>query len=99
MVALSLLAEAGQVGRAEEIARSFGVDWTHLGAQTISFCIVCVLLNQFAYKPVLAMLEKRRQRIADGLANADRMKRELEQTEIERQEVLRQAGEQAEKLI
>jgi len=31
-------------GQIAEIARTFGVDWTHLGAQTISFGIVCLVL-------------------------------------------------------
>ena len=33
-------------------------------AQVISFSIVCFLLHRFAYKPVLKMLEERRQQIA-----------------------------------
>ena len=48
-------------GQVEQIARTFGVDWPHLIAQIISFCIVCFLLYRFAYKPILTMLEERRQ--------------------------------------
>jgi len=92
------LAEAGG-GRVEEIARTFGVDWPHLGAQIISFCIVCLLLHRFAYRPVLAMLETRRQRIAEGLDNADKVKAELAQAERQRQNILMQASVQADKLI
>ena len=54
----------------QEIARTFGVDWPHLIAQIISFSIVCALLYKFAYRRVLAMLEERRQEIAEGLANS-----------------------------
>ena len=49
----------------KQIADTFGVDWPHLIAQTISFIIVCIFLYKFAYKRVLAMLEERRQRIAE----------------------------------
>ena len=42
----------------EEIARTFGVDWAHLAAQMISFGIVCVLLQLFAYTPILRILER-----------------------------------------
>jgi len=83
----------------QQIARTFGVDWPHLIAQTISFIIVCVFLYLFAYKRVLAMLEERRQRIADGLANAEKIKAELARTEAQRQEVINQANSQATKLI
>ena len=94
-----LLAEAGGGGQIEQIARTFGVDWPHLISQIISFSIVCVLLYFFAYKRVLAMLEERRQRIAEGLANAEKIKAELARTEAQRLEVIAQANTQATKLI
>jgi F-type H+-transporting ATPase subunit b len=81
------------------IAQQFGVDWPHLIAQIISFSIVCAFLYFFAYKRVLAMLEDRRQRIAEGLANAEKIKSELARTEVQRQEILTQANTQALKLI
>lgn len=83
----------------KDIADTFGVDWSHLIAQIISFSIVCVLLYFFAYKRVLAMLEERRQRIAEGLANAEKIKSELARAEAQRLEVLTQANTQATKLI
>lgn len=84
---------------AGNIAKEFGVDWRHLVSDTISFCIVAALLYKFAYKRVLQVLEQRRQRIAEGLANADKIKAELARTEASRQEVLGQASAQANKLI
>src|SRR5512140_1973640 len=89
----------GVVDQVNAIATQFGVDWKHLIAQTISFIIVCTLLYFFAYKRVLAMLEERRQRIAEGLANAEKIKAERVQTEAQRQEILVQANTQATKLI
>src|ERR1700746_491818 len=83
----------------KQIADTFGVDWPHLFSQIISFAIVCTLLYFFAYKRVLAMLEERRQRIAEGLANAEKSKAELARTEAQRLEVLSQANAQATKLI
>jgi len=83
----------------QEIARQFGVDWAHLIAQIISFGIVCALLYKFAYRRVLAMLEQRRQQIAEGLANAEKIKAELARTEAQRQEVMAQVNAQATMLI
>ena len=99
MNSLILLAQAGGDGPVQEIARAFGVDWAHLIAQIISFGIVCVLLHRFAYRPVLAMLAARREEIAEGLANAEKIKAELARTEAQRQEVMTQANTQATKLI
>jgi F-type H+-transporting ATPase subunit b len=97
VLALQTVAESG--GQIQEIARTFGVDWTHLAAQTISFGIVCVLLYRLAYRPVLGMLEARRQQIAQGLANAEQIRAELALTEARRQEVLAAADVQARALI
>ena len=99
MNGLIMLAEAGGAGPVQEIARAFGVDWSHLIAQIISFGIVCTLLYTFAYKRVLAMLEQRRQQIAESLENAEKIKAQLAQTEVQRQEAMTQANEQAAKLI
>src|SRR5262249_9596327 len=99
MNALFLLTDAENGGQIEEIARTFGVDWSHLIAQMITFSIVCFLLYRFAYRPILKKLGERRQLIAQGLADAERIKAELAQTEARRQEVMAQAGAQATQFI
>jgi len=97
--ALVLMAQAETSGQIEQIARTFGVDWPHLIAQMISFCIVCFLLYRFAYGPVLRMLADRRRLIAESLANADKVKAELARTETQRKEVMAQANAQATQFI
>jgi len=82
-----------------QIARTFGVDWPHLGAQIISFSIVCAVLYKFAYRRILEMLEQRRQQIALGIANAEKIKAELDKTESQRLEVLARAHIQGSKFI
>ena len=99
MNALIVLATVEDGGKVEEIARTFGVDWSHLIAQIISFTIVCVLLHRFAYKPVLSMLEERRLQIAQGVLNAEKIAAELARTEARHQEMLIQANAEATKLI
>lgn len=99
MNALVLFAEAQSGGQIEEIARTFGVDWSHLVAQIISFSIVCGLLYLFAYQPILKMLTQRRELIAQGLANSEKIKAELEKTEVQRTEVIAHANVQATQLI
>lgn len=84
---------------AKDTAVTFGVDWRQLISQIISFCIVAALLYFFAYGPILKVLAERRQRIADGLANADKIKAELANTEAARLDVLNKANAQANKLI
>jgi F-type H+-transporting ATPase subunit b len=79
--------------------KTFGVDWRPLVSNIFSFCIVAFALYFLAYKRILQVLEDRRQRITEGLANADKIKAELARTEASRLEVLTQANTQANKLI
>jgi F-type H+-transporting ATPase subunit b len=76
-----------------------GIQWQILLAQTISFSVVLFVLWRFAYRPVFAMLEARRQKIVEATANAEKIKAELAQTEADRLKVLADAGDQADKLI
>ena len=99
MNALVLLAEANSGGQFEQIANTFGVDWPHLIAQIISFSIVCAVLYKYAYGPILAMLEQRREQITQGITNAEKIKAELDKTETQRQEVMAQAHTQGAKFI
>src|SRR5215471_20778523 len=94
--ALVLMSSGGEVGA---IAQTFGVDSPHLIAQIISFCIVCILLHRFAYRPVLNMLEQRRQQIAQSLADSEKIKADLARNELDRQKVLAKANAQASQMI
>jgi F-type H+-transporting ATPase subunit b len=91
MYALALQAVEQGGGSIGELALTFGVDWPHLLAQIVSFVIVCAVLYALAYRPILAMLEARRQQIASGLANAEKIRAELHRIEQERRGVLARA--------
>ena len=82
-----------------DVARTFGVDWPHLIAQTISFGIVCAILHRLAYTPILRMLAARRDQIAGGLANAAQIEARLQRIEEECQETLRSAEAQGRLLV
>ena len=78
---------------------SLGIQWKILLSQTVSFSLVFFVLWRFAYRPIFAMLETRREKIAEGLANAEKIKAELAHTEAERKRILAQAGDQANAMI
>jgi F-type H+-transporting ATPase subunit b len=84
---------------ATDIAQQFGWDWPHFLAQCISFIIVALALYKFAYKPILTVLEARRNQIAESLANAEKIKQELASAQAKSQEILTQANTQANKFI
>jgi F-type H+-transporting ATPase subunit b len=76
-----------------------GIDWKALVMQTISFAVVFFVLWRFAYRPIFTVLQARRDKIADSLANAEKIKADVVKTETERQKILADAGEKADKLI
>jgi F-type H+-transporting ATPase subunit b len=92
-------AAATSEGPVGTIAKQFGVTWQLLISQIILFVIVALALKKFAYGPVLKVLEERRQRIAEGLANAERIKAELASAQSKAQEIVTQANTAGNKLI
>src|ERR1041385_4080452 len=82
-----------------ETAETFGWNWKLFLSQIISFCIVAYLLQRFAYKPILAVLEERRRRIEEGQLNAEKIKRQLAEAEQRYSEILAKANAEAQKMI
>ena len=76
-----------------------GIHWLKLLAQLLNFAIVMFILWKWAYKPVFAVLEARRQKIADGAASAEKSMAQLAKTEADRKAILTQAGDQANQMI
>ena len=96
---IGILAAADMMDMARETGETFGFNtWIFL-SQVISFIIVAVLLRRFAYKPILAILEQRRQTIAEGLLNAEKIKQQLAEAEVRHAEILAKANAQAQKMI
>jgi F-type H+-transporting ATPase subunit b len=94
-----VLAAAATGNPVADIANQFGVTWPLLISQIVLFVIVALALRKFAYSPILAVLEERKKRIAEGLANAERIKQELATAQSKSQDILNQANAQANKQI
>jgi len=84
---------------ARQTGEQFGFNWPLFLSNVISFLLVCALLNRFAYRPILDVLEMRRQRIAEGLENAKKIKQQLADAEAKHAEILERANGEAQKMI
>jgi len=91
--------EGGLVEIAKSTGEAFGFNWSLFISQALSFIIVAVLLQKFAFKPIINVLEERRQKIADSLANAEKIKEQLAKAEESYAEKVAEAGAQANKII
>src|ERR671924_1054324 len=82
-----------------DTAETFGWNWQLFLSQVISFCIVAFLLQRFAYKPILAVLEERRRKIEEGQINAEKIKKELAEAEKRYQEIVAKGNADAQRMI
>src|SRR6476659_3914897 len=84
---------------ARDTGELFGWDPRLFFSQVISFIIVAYLLKRFAYKPILAVLEQRRQQIAQANLNAEKIKQQLAEAEQRNAEIMAKANAEAQKMI
>jgi len=82
-----------------QLLENFGLSWPKFIAQLILFTTVYLILKKVAFGPVVAMFEERRRRIEEGQSNAERIKRQLSESEIRCQEILRKANADAQRII
>src|SRR5437588_6719581 len=99
-MALLILATTGSVmDTVRDTADIFGWDPRLFFSQVISFIIVAYLLKRFAYKPILGVLEQRRQQIAQAHLNSEKIKQQLAEAEQRHTQILAKANAEAQKMI
>jgi F-type H+-transporting ATPase subunit b len=77
----------------------FGIQWQIFLVSAINFAIALIVLWKLAYQPIFNILAARQEKIAEGIANTEKIKVELANTEAARQKVLADAGDLANKII
>lgn len=82
-----------------DIIDALGIQWSALLAQAINFGILVFILAKFVYKPVLAVIDKRRAEIAESMEKAKEIDRQKEILDQDRAAILRKADEEAGELL
>lgn len=86
-----------------------GINLGYLISQIVNFVLLLIILRMFLYKPILGMLDRRREKIKTDLQDAEQARsqaetakqeyeKQLEEAREERRSILAQATEQAEKM-
>ena len=60
-----------------EFIQKIGLDWRLLLSQAVNFLFLIIILRAFAYKPIIEILRKRREKIVEGLTKSDEADRRL----------------------
>ncbi|MFM8365501.1 MAG: ATP synthase F0 subunit B, partial [Verrucomicrobiota bacterium] len=82
-----------------QLFTQFGVSWPKFLAQIVLFTTVYLILKKFAFGPIIAIFEERRKTIEEAQANAEKIKRQLAESELRCQEILRKANADAQRII
>lgn len=82
-----------------EILNQFGINPLLLAAQVVNFAILLFILKRFLYKPILKVLEERKNKIETSLKNAEEIENRLLRTNDEVEKILAKALKQAEEII
>jgi F-type H+-transporting ATPase subunit b len=90
---------ANIVDNLENVGTQTGFTVQQFIAQCIAVIVLFVVLQKFAWKPVLTILEERRKAIEQSMANAEKIKAELADAEASRIKVIHQANEQAATIV
>jgi len=82
-----------------ELLKTFGIEWKLLLAQIINFFVLFFVLKRYAYKPILKMLEDRKDKIEKGLKDAEDAQKKLVEISEKEKEILAKARKQAQEII
>lgn len=83
----------------QEILTTFGVDWRLLAINAINFALVLLVLWRFLYRPLIKVLEDRREKVTQGVKDAEHAQKKLAEIEGSRAGVLAKAGSEADQII
>src|SRR3989344_1907356 len=82
-----------------ELFEVFGVNWKLLLMQAFNFGLLLVVLTYFLYKPVLRIIDERREKVAEGVRNAEEALQNLATSETEGKEIVNNGPREAERII
>ena len=82
-----------------ELLSKLGIDWKLLLAQIVNFTILVGALSYFVYKPLLTLLDARREKIRKAMEHADNVEKQRKELEAFRTEQLRMIDQEAGALL
>ena len=82
-----------------ETLGKFGLDPILFAAQVVNFLIIAWIINRFLIRPLMANMKARREKIAQGLEDAEKARAALEDAAKERDKVLQEASSEAFRLL
>ncbi|HEY4516414.1 MAG TPA: F0F1 ATP synthase subunit B [Candidatus Paceibacterota bacterium] len=82
-----------------DLFAAFGVNWKLLLIQAVNFGLLLAALSYFLYKPILKIIDERREKIAEGVRIANAAAKKLEDAKGESDSMIGAAAKEAEELV
>ena len=83
----------------DSIINSFHLDVRAILAQLVNFAVVALALGYLVFKPLAAKMAERSKTIEKSLEEAKSISKNFEKSEVEKQEILHQAREEAKIIV
>lgn len=83
----------------EPLFAAFGVNWKLLIGQAVNFALLLSLLTYLLYKPLLRIIDERREKVAEGVRTAQEASRTLADAKTESETLVGSAAREAEALV
>lgn len=82
-----------------ELLTKLGIDWKLFVAQMVNFVVLMAVLYKFLYKPVLKMLDDRKEKIDTSLKQAEQIQKNLFESEGEKAKIISEARNEAGRIV
>lgn len=94
-----ILAAAVENAAEPNMLTKFGVEWTYVVWQLVSFVVVLFVLYKFGIKPVAATMEERTRKIESGIKHAEEMQVKLAAAQQESAAIVKKAQVDASRIV
>lgn len=81
-----------------EVFARLGINWPLLISQVVNFLLMLIILRMLLYRPILNMLERRRERITQSMKDAERVDAAAQEAEQEKAKILEEARRAAQEI-
>jgi F-type H+-transporting ATPase subunit b len=82
-----------------ELLNTLGINWQLLVAQLLNFLVLIVALTYFVYKPILRLIDDRRERIRKAMEDAKAIENQKRELDIFKAEQLRKIDQECGKFL
>ena len=82
-----------------ELFAAFGINWKLLLVQAINFGSLLFVLWYFLYRPILRMIDERREKVAEGVKTAEAAAQKLTEAESKSNDIIGSADREAEAIV